>query len=113
MCVPLDLLPRRGPLTANNGDEIDAEVVTVDWQRRLVLLQVPASAVAGSVAVRVGAAARLTTVVKQGIIAMPKELVSLFFICSQVVYAGFSQGTCLHQPGNCCLIIYTWNAGST
>ncbi len=61
LCVPLDLLPRRGPLTTNNDDEIDAEVVTVDWQRRLVLLQVPASAIAGTVAVPVGAAATLTT----------------------------------------------------
>jgi len=57
----LDLLPRRGPLTTGNGDEIDAEVVTVDWQRRLVLLAVPVSAVVGRVALSVGPAATLTT----------------------------------------------------
>lgn len=60
-CVPIELLPLRGPLTTSDGDEIDAAVVTVDWQRRLVLLQVPASAVADGIALPVGTAASLTT----------------------------------------------------
>ncbi|MEE9127681.1 MAG: retropepsin-like aspartic protease, partial [Planctomycetota bacterium] len=60
-CLPLSLVPRRrGPLTTTDGEQLDAQVIAVAWQRGLVLLQLPASAGTSTIPLPVRAAATLT-----------------------------------------------------
>ena len=60
-CLPLSLVPRRrGPLTTADGEELDAQVIVVAWQRGLVLLQLPASAGTSTISLPVRPAATLT-----------------------------------------------------
>ncbi|MHC4513596.1 MAG: retropepsin-like aspartic protease family protein [Planctomycetota bacterium] len=60
-CLPLALVPRRGPLTTTDGVDLDAQVVTVARQRGLVLLQLPGSTGRNTIPLPVRAAATLST----------------------------------------------------